>query len=519
MNSATWIDSAPRRERALGQFAWPAAVSVGVLLAIVSGGSSRADSPAFLVFQLLCGLLLAAALLRLLGAKLSVMETLTLLLAAAGVALVALHLAPLPYGVFAGLPGRDLVAKVFAIAGIEPRAMPLTLSPEATRACLLALLPPLAFFLSTLTISHRMRWALVAAVLLGSAANVLLGLAQRFQGSASGLYLYEITNNGSAVGFFSNRNNFAMLLCVAIPLTWALAHKLIRMRVLNPTLGVAAGAVMMLIILMGLAASNSRSGILLGMLALTLSTLMVISAPTSSGKSSRRSRHARLSVLAVLGGAFVIGQFGMTGILRIIETAPLTEYRGEIGQVTLRAAADYFPIGSGFGTFTAVYGMHETPATMTSAYINHAHNDWLELWLEGGLPAAALMAAFVALFTLQAARVWNPKGAYAEHVLPRAASVGALILLLHSLVEFPLRMPALACIFAALVAIMMAPPPHRHVHAPGRRRDMQEQGPEAPPRVPAEVVAPPVFRVHRDDGSDRRAAALEQGAADRRRIR
>ena len=44
----------------------------------------------------------------------------------------------------------------------------------------------------------------------------------------------------------------------------------------------AGGAVMMLIIFMGLAASNSRSGIFLGMLALTLSTLMVISAPAAT---------------------------------------------------------------------------------------------------------------------------------------------------------------------------------------------------------------------------------------------
>lgn len=489
------------------------------MLAIVSGGSSQADSPAFLAFRLLSIALLGVALVRLLGTKLAASEALTLLLAIGAVALVCLHLVPLPYGLFASLPGREFVTKAFAIAGIPAQAMPMTLSPEATLACLLALLPPLAFLIATLTTDHRARWYLVTAVLIGSVANVILGLAQRFQGPRSGLYLYEITNYGSATGFFSNRNNFAMLLCVAIPLTWALTHKLIRGRILNPTLGIAAGAVMMLIIFMGLAASNSRSGILLGMLALTLSTLMVLSAPASSGRSSRRSRRARFSVLAVLGGAFIIGQFGMTGILRIVESDPLSDYRSEIRQVTLRAAADYFPVGSGFGTFTAVYGMHETPATMISAYVNHAHNDWLELWLEGGIPATALMACFLALFTVQAARIWNPTGAYAEYVLPRAASVGALILLLHSLVEFPLRMPALACIFAALIAMMMSAPLHRHVHAPGRRRDAQEQGPEAPPRAPSEVVAPPVFRVHRDDGSDRRAAALEQGAADRRRIR
>lgn len=520
MNAATWIDSAPRRERALGHFVWPGAVSAALLLAIVAGGSSQASSAAFLGFRVLCLVLLGVALLRLLSVRLALAEKLSLVFIVTGVALVCLQLVPLPYSVFAGLPGRDLVAKVFTIAGIPPQAMPMTLSPEATRACLLALLPPIALFLATLTTDHRMRWLLACAVLMGSAANVFLGLAQRFEGAKSGLYLYEITNYGSATGFFSNRNNFAMLLCVAIPLAWAVTHKLIRMRLLSPVLGLGAGAVMMLVIFMGLAASNSRSGILLGMLSLTLSTLMVLATPASSSRSERRARRARFSVLAILGGAFVIGQFGMTGILRIVETDPLTEYRVQIRDVTKRAAADYFPVGSGFGTFREVYAMHETPATIISAYINHAHNDWLELWLEGGLPAAALMACFVALFAGQALRVWNPKGPYAEHLLPRAASIGALVLLLHSLVEFPLRMPSLAAIFGALIAMMMAAAPHRHHHHHHRHRQMPEREPEAEEeRRPPVTVTPPVFHVNREDEAPRRREPVAIAPPERRRRR
>ena len=290
-------------------------------------------------------------------------------------------------------------------------------------------------------------------MLIGVAANLLLGLAQRFQGPNSSLYLYEITNFGSATGFFSNRNNFAMLLCVAIPIIWAVSHRLARREGNGRLLAIASGTVMMAIVFVGLAVSGSRSGILLGMLALALSTAMIW-----SPSASRRSARGRRSLLAALGAALIIGQFGMIGLLRIAETDALTEYRTQIARVTLRAAADYLPVGSGFGTFQAVYAMHETPATMISEYINHAHNDWLELWLEGGFPAAMLMAAFVILFFWQAARVWNPRGPYASHVLPRAASIGVLVLLLHSAVEYPLRMPALACIFALLMAIMLTSP-------------------------------------------------------------
>ena len=525
MNTATWTDSAPRRERALGHWAWPAAVSLALLLAIVSGGSSLADSATFSLFRLLSLILLGMSLLRLLTTPLALTERLAILLIVGSVSLVVLQLVPLPYAVFAALPGRDFVAKIFSIAEIAPRSMPMTLSPEATLGYLLVLMPPVAAFLATLTTESRMRWLLVATILLGSVANVFLGLAQRLQGPTSDLYLYEITNNGSATGFFSNRNNFAMLLCVAIPLTWAMAHKLIRMRAVSAPAAIAGGAVMMLIIFMGLAASNSRSGIFLGMLALTLSTLMVISAPAATSRSSRKNRSARFSLLAILGGAFIIGQFGMTGILRIIETDPLSDIRSEIREVTTRAAADYFPVGSGFGTFQQVYEMNETPEMMNSAYVNHAHNDWLELWLEGGLPAAALMACFLALFVVQTIRVWNPRGAYAEHVLPRAASVVGMVLLLHSLVEFPLRMPALACIFAAMMAILMAPAPRRNNNGGrgahntrGASRSQGERHDPAPdaPRRARVATAPPTFRVRRD-GEDARSD--DTGATNERQTR
>ena len=495
MNTATWNDSALPRERALGHFMWSASVSLTLLLAIVSGGSSQAGSMVFGLFRLLCLVLFAAALVRLLTKRLAATEMIALLIIAAAVSLVCLQLVPLPYGVFMRLPGRDFVARIFDVAGIPPQAMPMTLSPEATRAALLALVPPITLFLATLTTEHRQRWLIVSVVMLGSVANVFLGLAQRFEGASSNLYFYDVANFGSATGFFSNRNNFAMLLCVTIPLTWAVTHKVIRMRALSPVAGIAGGALMMLIIFMGLAASNSRSGILLGMLALTLSTLMVLATPTTASRSSRRTQRGKLSLLAILGAAFIIGQFGMTGILRIVESDPLSDLRSQMRAVTLRAAAEYFPVGSGFGTFQTIYGMHETPAMMFSAYVNHAHNDWLELWLEGGLPAAALMACFVALFAWQVARVWNPRGAFAEHVLPRAASIGALVLLLHSLVEFPLRMPALLCIFASLIAILLAPPQAKHPQGPRRRREERADDDDGPAPAQPAIVTPPVFRV------------------------
>ena len=136
-------------------------------------------------------------------------------------------------------------------------------------------------------------------------------------------------------------------------------------------------------------------------------------------------------------------------------------------------------MGSGFGTFQAVYAMHETPATMLSEYVNHAHNDWLELWLEGGIPAAMLMAAFVILFFWQAARIWNPRGPYAPMCCHAPPASACWCCCFTRLVEYPLRMPALACIFALLLAIMLS-----------SARKSLNQNAQTPPRYMSHRLSP-----------------------------
>ena len=44
-----------------------------------------------------------------------------------------------------------------------------------------------------------------------------------------------------------------------------------------------------------------------------------------------------------------------------------------------RLIAAYAPWGSGLGTFEQVFKLHEPDALLSPSYLNHAHNDWLEL--------------------------------------------------------------------------------------------------------------------------------------------
>ena len=65
------------------------------------------------------------------------------------------------------------------------------------------------------------------------------------------------------------------------------------------------------------------------------------------------------------------------------------------------------PIGSGLGTFVPVYAMFEKPEDASPTYVNHAHNDILEVWLETGVLGLVLMGLFVVWLVRRSVEIWR----------------------------------------------------------------------------------------------------------------
>src|SRR5690606_38328423 len=90
----------------------------------------------------------------------------------------------------------------------------------------------------------------------------------------------------------------------------------------------------------------------------------------------------------------------------------------------------------------------EPVAILAPQYFNHAHNDLLELILVGGLPAALLLAVFLAWLARQAFRVMRARHGGSSLTFARLGLAMVVILLLSSLVDYPFRTPLLAPLFA-----------------------------------------------------------------------
>jgi O-antigen ligase len=142
------------------------------------------------------------------------------------------------------------------------------------------------------------------------------------------------------------------------------------------------------------------------------------------------------------------------------ETASITG-RQEIWHTSLQAGMAAFPIGTGFGSFEQVYHLYEAPWGVTNSYVNHAHNDFIELFVEGGLPAALLIAAFIIWWFVAARNAWRDGGS----PMARAASIASAAILGHSLVDFPLRTTAVGALFAFSIAVLAAPQRERERHS------------------------------------------------------
>src|SRR5262249_32150178 len=127
-----------------------------------------------------------------------------------------LQLVPLPPFLWTALPNRGSAEAAFSLSGQSTPWMPISVSPQETWLCFLALIAPIAIFLPTLLLSYRGRRWLTLVVLAIGALSVFVGLMQVAQGMTGPLRFFDIIDEPGAVGFFANRNHFAALLYVLL---------------------------------------------------------------------------------------------------------------------------------------------------------------------------------------------------------------------------------------------------------------------------------------------------------------
>lgn len=381
-------------------------------------------------------------------------------------ALVLLSIVPLPPSLWESLPGREPVAAGYRLLGGEVPSVPLSLGAHQSIASLLWLLPPAAVFLLVVQSPSRHRKRLPWVLIGLAAVSILLGAAQLLGGTGSPLRFYSITNNSLPVGFFSNANHLGTLLLAMLPLTGYLAARAVSKSGNRAQTGsgmLMAGSIAAFV-LIGIAMIGSLAGF--GLAAPAAAASFLIFRRAAYGPLSWKAVAAIGAVLVFFLGLALVGPLNSQAFSEELTDQPAS--RATFAATTAEAIGDSFPVGTGLGTFQEVYRTFEDPNLTSREYVNHAHNDYLEVVLELGLPGLLLMLAFLAWWAMRSWAVWRSDFAGAN--LARAGSVIILIVLLHSVVDYPLRTSAIAAVFAMACAFMVPPPPPRE-----RRRSSRDE--------------------------------------------
>lgn len=381
-----------------------------------------------------------------------------------------LYLVPFPADLAAWLPGRE--PYLAGLALIDDTATGhfarLSLYPLQTEAALLLLMVPVAMFLGMRALDTDRALQLVLLMLGIGAGQALIGLVQygATEGSPA-LFGMSFTGVSRAMGSYTNPDHLAGLLEMLLPIALALLLFSVgrkhhddrrrgwraRVAFVSSIRGHAAVAygVIALLLLLGIIFTRSRAGILVGILGILLSTV------TFSRRIGGNNVYGPTGTVVTLAiGAGII--IGLVPVLdRFSVDAAVGDARWTIFSETLRGIGALFPLGSGPGTYPDVFPAFQS-LQLGQWFINHAHNDYLEWLFEAGLIAAALMALLVGLYARQWLKL-RTKDAWSRfHFVQVGAGIGILLLLLHSLGDFNLHIPANITYLAFLMGIFFADP-------------------------------------------------------------
>lgn len=298
----------------------------------------------------------------------------------------------------------------------------LTMAAGRSLESALHVIPLLGFALFVSRFNDIQREQLIRFFVLGLLVNLGVG---SFQLSASGPAAYATTFLPFEIraGLFTNQNHFSTLVFSLIPMLgyFYLARD-------NRPL---AFVILLAISMLYLFAVGSGAGMGISLVLATMSFALFSPRPRS-----RRLRYL-LMAMALLASAAILLLVGGSAALN-------DQTRLQIAGTTLQAIGDHWLIGTGIGSFENVYGIYQDPASVTNLYVNHAHNDYLEIILETGIAGLILLVAFFALV------FGSPNSAFRS-----ACKLAILAIAVHSLVDYPLRTFGIGVLFAFLAACVL----------------------------------------------------------------
>ncbi|NWF76757.1 MAG: O-antigen ligase family protein [Nitrospirae bacterium] len=275
----------------------------------------------------------------------------------------------------------------------------------------------------------------------------------------------KLTQGGTPFGPYVNRNHYAGLMEMIFPIVVSMLlfykpyipEKSFREKI-NEIFSLQKTNIYMLLgfssilIATSIFLTLSRSGIVSLCLSMIFFGLLFI----SKGVSRRRAIIIIiLSILIILS----VGWFGWEPIFERFEK--IRNQQGNIADLRLKIWEDSrniirdFPItGTGLGSFISIYQKYRT--IPGDKIVDHAHNDYVEIFADGGLIAVLLCFWFLVIIFYKSYRVFRRRREVYSIYLFIGSISGIIALLMHSVTDFNLYIGANGLYFFLLCSFVIS---------------------------------------------------------------
>ncbi len=275
----------------------------------------------------------------------------------------------------------------------------------------------------------------------------------------------ELTQGGTPFGPYVNRNHYACLMEMMFPLVVSMLlfykphipEKSFRQKI-NEIFSLEKTNIYLLLgfssilIATSIFLTLSRSGIISICLSMIFFGLLFIL------KNVSRRRAFIIIILSILI-ILSVGWFGWDPILERFEK--IFNQQGDIADLRLKIWEDSknivrdFPItGTGFGSFISIYQKYRT--IPGDKVVDHAHNDYIELFVDGGLIAILLSFWFIFSIFYKSYVVFRKRREVYSLYLYIGSISGIIAILIHSVTDFNMHIGANGLYFFLLSSLVVS---------------------------------------------------------------
>ncbi|MBI5118035.1 O-antigen ligase family protein [Candidatus Poribacteria bacterium] len=359
------------------------------------------------------------------------------------------------------------------------QARTLSLFPYATgmEIVRVATLMAVFFVVANFTRTRRQTVGIVLALAAVGSFEALYGFAEQFSGHKHIFWVLRQYHLEAVTGTFHNKNHFAGLLEMVIPVLLGLLvgiggrpEKRMRTRF--------RGIPFRQRIVLALSSSTVYQQVIIAAFSVVMLAAVFFSLSRAGGiclfisligfvlflAAGSGFRRYTLAVLLIVGAMFLVAAgIGMEVAISRIEDAvngQSTSWidRADLARSALTLIRDYPLFGTGLGSFGTVFPAYQSPR-FGDAWADYLHNDWLQVFCETGIAGGVVLAIgsfWLAASSFRSAmRTEDPF----KRWVALGASLGASAMLLHSFVDYNLsKITSNGIIFATVAGLALAVP-------------------------------------------------------------